>query len=97
MNGDYLLEEYADMLCIFPPEQHGELSVLDNKLNAVAKKLWREKREDKDFSYDALLLLKCIGDVKQSSITEWWEENFMLKTKNLTLEAVEAHLSKVEY
>jgi hypothetical protein len=92
-DGEYILEDGADMLQTFPPDQHGELSVLDNKLNAVAKKRWRETRRNKDMSYDALLLLHCIDNVDQESVTTWWNQNFMLKKSKLTLEAVKAHLA----
>ena len=96
LDGEDILEEDAEMVLVFPPEQHGELSVLDNKLHAVAKNRWRALRKNVDFSYDALLLLKCIMDVKQSDITGWWESNFMMNTKNLTLAKVKKHLSKVK-
>ena len=69
LDGEFILEEDSKMLLVFPPEQNGELSVLDNKLNAVAKNIWRAKRQNNDFSYDALLLLKCIDDIKQEDIT----------------------------
>ena len=49
-----------------------------------------------DFSKDALLLLKCINDVKQSDITKWWRYNFLLDKKNLTSKTVEDRLSEVK-
>lgn len=69
---------------------------MDNKLNAVAKNIWRAKRQNNDFSYDALLLLKCIDDIKQEDITSWWKSNFMMDTKNLTMTNIMASLSKVK-
>ena len=96
LDGEFILEEDFKMLLVFPPEQHGELFVLDNKLNAVAKNIWRAKRQNDDFAYDALLLLKCIDDVKQKHITSWWMSNFMIDTKNLTLTSVKQSLSKVK-
>ena len=64
LNGESVFEEDAHKLYVFPLEQHGALSVLDNKLNAVAKTRWRQNRGNEDFSKDALLLLKYINDVK---------------------------------
>ena len=69
---------------------------MDNKLNAVAKNIWRAKRQNNGFSYDALLLLKCIDDIKQEDITSWWKSKFMMDTKNLTMTNIMASLSKVK-
>ena len=82
------------MLFALPSEQHGQLSVLNNKLNAVAKNLWRAIRQNVDYAYDAVLLLRCLDEVKQTSITKWLEENFLLKEKELTIERGRSHLSK---
>lgn len=92
MDGEFIFEEDADCVRTMPPDQHGELSVLDNKLNAVAKNRWRAMRKGEDFAYDALILLKCLGEVSQQSITKWWRSNFMLDFPELTLEKVKAHL-----
>ena len=84
------------MLRVFPPEQHGELSVLDNKLIAVAKESWRKIRKNEDFSYDALLLLKCINEVKQKDITKWYDQNYLLKKKKLDVGVVKGFLNQVK-
>jgi hypothetical protein len=39
---EFILAERSDRVVALPPEQHGELSGLDNKLNAVAKHMWRK-------------------------------------------------------
>lgn len=49
-----------------------ELSVLDNKLNAVAKAKWRQHRHNEDFSWDAFLLFAELHLVEQDSFFSWW-------------------------
>ena len=39
MDREFILAERSQKVIAFPAEQHGELSVLDNKLTAVASKL----------------------------------------------------------
>jgi hypothetical protein len=94
--GDYILADGAEMHSVLPPIQHAEFSPLDNKLNAVAKEKWRSLRQNKDYAYDALLLLKCAQDVEQKHISKWFKSNFMMDTKDLSLEVVMAELSKVK-
>lgn len=96
LNGSYILEDGADRLEVLPSEQHGRLSPLDNKLNAVAKALWRADRTMKDFSYDALLLLSKLEQVGQDDITTWWHQNFVLDVPELTLKAVDERLKEVK-
>ena len=50
LEGNFILAERADRVVALPAEQHGELSVLDNKLNAVAKQKWRSHRHNGDHS-----------------------------------------------
>jgi len=94
-DGHYILEDGANMVVVLPAAQHGELSVLDNKLNAVAKLMWKKERTNTDFAYDALLLLHCINKVRDESISTWWDQNFLLSAQELTLKGVEAQLSSV--
>jgi hypothetical protein len=63
-----LLVDGADLVVPLPSEQHGELSVLDNKLNAVAKQMWRQHRHNGDFSWDAFLLFVELHQIGQDSI-----------------------------
>ena len=93
--GEYILGDGADRLVVFPPDQHGQLSPLDNKLNAVAKTLWRAERKMEDFSWDALLLLQKLESVGQESITSWWTHNFLLDVRKLSVKAVEERLSQI--
>ena len=93
LDGFLILEEFANKIIVLPPNQHGELSVLDNKLNAVAKAMWKAERTNVDFAYDSLLLLHCINRMSDESISLWWDQNFMLKQAEVTLKAVEAQLS----
>ena len=74
----FILAEEADRIERLPKEQHGELSVLDNKLNGVAKSLWRQQRHNGNFAWDAFVLLTRLQSVDRSSIVSWWRQNFML-------------------
>ena len=96
LEGELVLEELAEKIIQFPGEQHGELSTLDNKVNAIAKNMWIARRENVDVSKDALLLLQCFDSVKQADVTSFWESNFMWNTKNLTLNKVKEHLQEVK-
>ena len=93
LDGFLILQEFANKIIVLPPNQHGELSVLDNKLNAVAKAMWKAERTNVDFAYDSLLLLHCIDRMSDESISLWWDQNFMLKQAEVILKAVEAQLS----
>ena len=96
-DGEFVFEiDGADRVVAFPAEQHGELSVLDNKLNAVAKHKWRQHRHNGDFSWDAFVLLVELSRVKQSSISKWWRHNFLLDVPTLTVAAVEERLRAVK-
>lgn len=95
INKQLILGERADEVIVLPPDQHGELSVLDNKLNAVAKKLWRQDRCDHDFSWDAFLLLRKLQDVGEDSIISWWRTNFMLDLPEITRSLVDERLTHV--
>ena len=68
--GELVLEELAEKIIQFPSEQHGELSTLDNKVNAIAKNIWIARRENVDYSKDALLLLQCFDLVEQAAVTQ---------------------------
>lgn len=95
-DGEFImLADGADRVVPLPPEQHGELSVLDNKLNAVAKQMWRQHRHNGDFSWDAFLLLVELHRVGQDSIESWWKHNFLLDVREVTLGAVQERLNAV--
>ena len=94
-DGESILVEHADRVVVLPSVQHGELSVLDNKVNAVAKAQWRAGRHNEDFSWDAFLLLVYLERVGQDAITSYWTQNFMLDMPELTVEAVEKRLTHI--
>jgi len=94
-DGEYIFAERSDKVIVLPPVQHGELSVLDNKVNAVAKAQWRAARHNEDFSWDAFLLLVYLERVGQDSITSFWTKNFLLDEQQLTVKAVETQLNQV--
>jgi hypothetical protein len=41
IDSEFILTDGADRLEILPSATHGELSPLDNKINAIAKNQWR--------------------------------------------------------
>ncbi len=90
----YILAESAAQVIVLPSAQHGELLPLDNKLNAVAKMMWRSERTNKDFSRDALLLLRCIDRVDQGQISGFWTANFLLDKPGVRLQDVVARLAE---
>ncbi len=90
----FILDERSEKVIPFPAEQHGESSVLDNKLNAVAKTKWRKERHNTDFSWDSFLLFVELHRVDQESISSWWTFNFLLDVPHLTLAAVEKRLKE---
>ena len=95
IGGEFILADGANMYYSMPSAQHGQMSVLDNKLNAVAKALWRAERTSSDFIYDDILLLRCLQRVGQDSISSWWESNFLIKKGRPTLQDVEDMLGSI--
>lgn len=92
MDREQILAGSAKRVEVMPSAQHGELSVLDNKVNAVAKAQWRQQRHNVDHSWDAFLLLALLERVGQDSITSFWNHNFLLDAAEVTLRAVEERL-----
>jgi hypothetical protein len=90
-----ILAERAEKVIVLPSEQHGELSVLDNKLNAVAKQVWRQERHNQDFAWDAFLLLVKLESVGEEPIISWWRTNFMLDLPEITCSLVDERLTHV--
>jgi hypothetical protein len=89
---ELILEDGADRCIVFPAVTHGELSVLDNKLFAVAKNQWRTERGGNDFAQDDLYLLWCIDWARKEAIHSYWTHNFMLDVPQLSLSAAEDRL-----
>lgn len=87
IDGEFILGDGADRLEVLPSATHGELSPLDNKLNAIAKNQWRTERGDGDFSKQDLYLLWCFDWLERDAIKSCWVQNFMLDVKKVTLEA----------
>jgi hypothetical protein len=75
LDGDQIIAGSARRVEVMPAAQHGELSVLDNKVNAVAKAHWRQLRYNIDHAF---LLLVCLERVGQDSITSFWKHNLLL-------------------
>ncbi len=92
INGDLMLADGADRCVVFPSVSHGELSVLDNRLFAVAKAQWRTERTGTKLSYDDLYLLWCIDWAKKDAIHDYWVHNFMLTGEEVSLKAAEDRL-----
>jgi len=89
VNGEYVFEEGANEVIVFPSVQHGRLSVLDNYLFGIAKTTWRSERSNSNFSWDAVKLIQCIDWVGQDSISNMWRHNFLLDKAQLSLQDVE--------
>lgn len=89
---ELIFDEVADRVVVLPSVCHGELSVLDNKLFAVAKNQWRTERPGDDFSQDALYLLWCIDWAEPEHVQGYWTRNFMLDIQPLSLAAVHDRL-----
>ena len=87
IDGEFILADGADRLEILPSATHGELSPLDNKINAIAKNQWRTERSGDDFSKQDLYLLWCFDWAEPAAIKSCWTQNFMLDVKKLSLAA----------
>jgi hypothetical protein len=87
IDGEFILADGADRLEILPSATHGELSPLDNKINAIAKNQWRTERSGDDFSKQDLYLLWCFDWAEPAAIKSCWTQNFMLDMKKLSLAA----------
>ena len=97
IDGEYILADGADRLEVFPSAPHGELSVLDNKLFAIAKIYWRAEREKfcgEDFSKQALHLLWCIDWLSAEQIKSCWVHNFMLDLPHPSLAVCDERLAQ---
>lgn len=97
IDGEYILADGADRLEVFPSAPHGELSVLDNKLFAIAKIYWRAEREKfcgSDFSKQALYLLWCIDWLSKEQIKSCWVHNFLLDLPKLSLQVCDERLAQ---
>ena len=95
IDGEYILADGAQMHYVFPPAPHGEMSVLDNNLFAIAKRWWRTEREKycgPDFSKQALYLLYCIDFIKPEQVKAAWTKNFLLDLEKPTLQALDDRL-----
>jgi hypothetical protein len=86
IRGEYVLADGADRHMLFPPMTHGELSVLDNKLFAVAKNQWKSERPVGNFSEQDLYLLWCIDWATNEAIRSYWNQNFMLAVEKPSLQ-----------
>jgi hypothetical protein len=65
IDGEFILADGADRLEVLPSVTHGELSPLDNKINAIAKNQWRTECSGDDFSKQDLYLLWCFDWANQ--------------------------------
>lgn len=74
----YVLDDGVDEYFVLPTETHGELSILDNKLFAVAKRWWRLERDRYPVFLQDLYLLYCIDSVDHETVKGFWRKNFML-------------------
>jgi hypothetical protein len=64
----------------YPASVHQYLSPNDNRLHGVAKAVWRS--QFKDFTDDVLTsvgLMKCLDDVSEDNIRNWFNSNLFLE------------------
>ena len=95
VNGEtlFVLDDGIDEYVVIPTATHGELSILDNKLFAVAKRWWRLHRHKYPFYLQDLYLLYCIDSVAHDKIQRMWTKNFLLGSKQVSFKEVEDLLS----
>jgi hypothetical protein len=92
-NGRLIFDEACARSYVLPPRQHGELSVCDNKFNAIVKQLWRAHRAKPiDQVRDVIELLHWCDYVEGKSIASTFRRNFFLDGRDLSLDSVRAEL-----
>ena len=82
---------------VFPPAPHGELSVCDNNLFGIAKKMWRAERDKacgNDFTKQALYLLWCMNWVTPEAVRKAYVKNFLLDVKQPSLKLCDERLGQ---
>ena len=97
IDGEYVLADGAAALHTFAPAPHGELSVWDNRLFAIAKNWWRSERVKfcgEDFTKQSVYLLYCIDCLKKDHIIGCFRRNYVLDGRKLSLQAVADQLKK---
>jgi len=91
-----ILADGADRVEVLPTEPHGEMSVLDNNIFAIAKNWWRVERTNMSSPKHALYLLYCIDSVDRDAIASCWRRNFFLDDQDLSLTKVEDLLRRTK-
>ena len=85
----YILDDGYDNYETLPKGTHGELSILDNKVFAIAKRWWRLERGKYPVYLQDLFLIYCIDSVNHEKIKGMWVNNFMLDKCKPKLSQVE--------
>lgn len=94
---DYILADGAADHFVLRSETHGEVSPLDNRFFAIAKRWWRLERRSfcgDDVAKQNLYLLYCIDFVNAEQIQAQWNRNFLLEKEKLSLKDVDAMLAE---
>ena len=85
-----IFAEWAEQARFLAAEPHGELSVVDNFGNAIAKNNWTANRDpDAPEWVDTLNLLVEYDSLKTEAIQSMWTHNFLLDVPKLTRAAVD--------
>jgi transposase len=75
----------------FPPAIHQNLSVMDNGVNGVAKKIWRSKHSALDSDLDrTLCLMQSLQEVNPEHIRSFFVRNLCLDMDELSRPVIEA-------
>ena len=88
----YIFAEDGIRLETLPTETHGELSILDNCVFAIAKTWWTNSKWYEDPVLGALYLIHCIDSVNFDEVEQMWRSNFFMDYRNLTPTFLQDHL-----
>ena len=89
-DGDSIIEDLGKIHLRCAPEIHQFVSPNDNKLHAVAKRVWRTNRKDFSDDVDSTLhLMHCLDAVSDESIKSWFTTNMFLDGRMPTTDNLE--------
>jgi hypothetical protein len=97
-NEDIFADYGFERVVVLDPDTHGELSVLDNPLNAIIKAEQRSCKKPGMADWEkSLLMLRAAYNLKKKTIVDAFEKNYFLGKKKLSLAKVEEMLKGKRY